>query len=128
MKRLVLLGLLLLAFGCGNGGGESHSDKTPSPPPPEPPPIILPPPPEPPPPMVCLEWDAVIHPDLAGYKLYYGKVSEQYDVDVTVAEEETSVCIMDDTYFVEGGTYFFVATAFSEYEESDYSNEVEWNP
>lgn len=126
--RKILLFAVLLILGCSSGGGENHSDKTPSPPPPKPPPIIIPPPPEPPPPMVCLEWDAVVHPDLTGYKLYYGKVSEQYDVDVPVSAEETSVCIMDDTYFVEGGTYYFVATAHSDYEESDYSNEVEWNP
>jgi hypothetical protein len=115
MKRLISLALLLL-LGCGSGSAE-------------PPPMTpLPPPPKPPTLMVCLEWDAVIHPDLVGYRIHYGKVSEQYDFDSEVTRQYTEVCIMDNSYFIEGGTYFFVATAFSEDEESDYSNEVNWNP
>jgi hypothetical protein len=93
----------------------------------------IPIPPPPPPPVitlrVCLEWDAVIHPDLQGYVLYYGKVSEQYEVDAFVPKEHTTVCVENESYFVEGSDYYFVVTAYSKAgDESDYSNEVLWEP
>jgi hypothetical protein len=76
--------------------------------------------------MVCLAWDPVVHPDLAGYFIYYSNVSGQYtDEGVRVLEPNTEVCIVDSDYFVEDVTYYFVATAYSIYdEESEYSNEV----
>jgi len=56
-------------------------------------------------------------------------VSEQYEVDAFVPKEHTTVCVENDSYFVEGGSYYFVVTAYStEGEESDYSNEVLWEP
>jgi hypothetical protein len=89
--------------------------------------------------MVCLEWDFdcggycdgvdIVH---TGFIIYYGKVSEQYDVDVEVGPDDREVCLTNSDYFVEGMDYYFVATATGDVygtpEESDYSNEVVWSP
>jgi hypothetical protein len=113
VKRFLIAASIALLIGCGGSGGGDDPDppKPPPPPPPPPPPVAL---------RVCLEWDAVIHPELVGYKIYYGKVSNQYDFNVEVAAPNTGVCIEDESYFVEGGDYYFVATAVSDVEESDY--------
>jgi len=70
---------------------------------------------------VNLEWDAVTHPDLAGYMVYYGTSSGDYNETADVGNW-TSVTIAG----LEGAsTYCFAVTAYSVYgEESDYSNEV----
>jgi hypothetical protein len=70
-----------------------------------------------------LVWSPVIHPDVAGYKIYYGTSSGDYDVSLDVGNW-TSVTIagLDDSK-----TYYFASTAYSTYgEESDFSNEVQW--
>ena len=70
---------------------------------------------------VTLEWDAVIHPLLEGYRVYYGTSSEDYDVTLDVGNW-TSCTIAD---LEDDETYYFAVTAYSiEGEESDYSNEV----
>jgi hypothetical protein len=70
---------------------------------------------------VTLEWDAVNHPLLEGYRVYYGTSSEDYDVTLDVGNW-TSCTIAD---LEEDETYYFAVTAYStEGEESDYSNEV----
>ena len=70
---------------------------------------------------VTLEWDAVIHPLLEGYRVYYGTSSEDYDVTLDVGNW-TSCTIAD---LEDDETYYFAVTAYSiEDEESDYSNEV----
>ena len=133
---LVILVLVALLIGCGSSGG---GDQPPEPPPP---PIecdegyelvdgecipIPPPPPEVV--RVCLEWDPVIHPDLDGYIMYYGKVSGQYDIEIPVDVNYTDICIEDESYFMKGTPIFFACTATSNKgEESDYSNEVIWEP
>lgn len=107
--------LILVITSCSSSSPEPYTP----PPEPNPPPTL----------MVCLQWDAVIHPDLAGYRIHYGKVSEQYDVEVEVSENDTEVCIVDGSYFIEGACYYFAATAYIDIgEESDFSNEVEWCP
>ena len=70
-----------------------------------------------------LVWDQVIHPDVAGYMVYYGTSSGDYDVSLDVGNW-TSVTIAG----LDGSeTYYFAATAYSAYgEESDFSNEVQW--
>ncbi len=70
-----------------------------------------------------LMWDQVIHPDLAGYMIYYGTSSGNYDVSLDVANW-TSVTIAG----LDGSeTYYFAVTAYSAYgDESDFSNEVQW--
>ena len=71
-----------------------------------------------------LVWDPVIHPDVAGYMIYYGTSSGDYDVSLDVGNW-TSVTIAD---LEEGETYYFAATAYStEGEESEYSNEVSYS-
>ena len=70
---------------------------------------------------VTLEWDAVIHPLLEGYVVYYGTYSGDYDVSLDVGNY-TSCTISD---LDENEIYYFAVTAYStEGEESDYSNEV----
>ena len=70
---------------------------------------------------VTLEWDAVIHPLLEGYVVYYGTYSGDYDVYLDVGNY-TSCTIAD---LDENETYYFAVTAYStEGEESDFSNEV----
>jgi hypothetical protein len=115
---IILVASLMLSCGGGGGGSEPPKPMPPLPPPPEPPIELI----------VCLEWDAVVHPELEGYTMYYGKVSDQYDNDLDVLAPETTVCIADNSYFIEGSDYYFVVTAFSATEESEYSNEVKWTP
>ena len=70
---------------------------------------------------VMLVWDPVIHPDLAGYKIYWGNSSRNYNVSTDVGNQ-TSCTIRD---LIDNETYYFAATAYSIYgEESDFSNEV----
>jgi hypothetical protein len=70
---------------------------------------------------ITLEWDPVTHPDLAGYMVYYGTFSEDYDESVDVGNW-TSVTIEG---LEEDVTYYFSVTAYSaDGEESEYSNEV----
>jgi hypothetical protein len=70
---------------------------------------------------ITLEWDPVTHSDLAGYMVYYGTFSEDYDESVDVGNW-TSVTIEG---LEEDVTYYFSVTAYSAYgEESEYSNEV----
>ena len=68
-----------------------------------------------------LVWDPVIHPDVAGYMVYYGTYGGDYDESVDVGNW-TSVTIEG---LEEDVTYYFSVTAYSVYgEESEYSNEV----
>ena len=74
---------------------------------------------------VTLVWEPVNHPDLAGYKIYQGNSSLNYDFP-TDAGNWTSCTIGD---LPEGETYYFAVTAYDIYgEESDYSNEVSYSP
>ena len=70
---------------------------------------------------VTLTWDPVIHPDLAGYKMYYGYASGDYEVITDVG----NVIIYTLLNLDEDKIHYFVVTAYSTYgEESEYSNEV----
>jgi hypothetical protein len=70
---------------------------------------------------ITLEWDPVTHPDLAGYMVYYGTFSEDYDESVDVGNW-TSVTIEG---LEEDVTYYFSVSAYGvNGEESEYSNEV----
>jgi len=70
---------------------------------------------------VTLEWDSVTHPDLAGYMVYYGTSSGDYNESVDVGSW-TSVTIAE---LEEDEIYYFTVTAYSvSGEESEYSNEV----
>jgi PKD repeat protein len=74
---------------------------------------------------ITLVWDPVNHSDLAGYKIYQGNSSLNYDFP-TDAGNWTSCTIGD---LLEGETYYFAVTAYDIYgNESDYSNEVSYSP
>ena len=69
---------------------------------------------------VTLEW-RVSAGDVAGYNVYQGTSSEDYDVTLDVGNW-TSVTIAD---LEDGEAYYFSVTAYDlEYSESGYSNEV----
>ena len=66
---------------------------------------------------VTLEWDA--SQGATGYKLHYGQETGSYAKAVDVKNVTT--------YTVSGlsaGGWFFAATAYNDYGESDYSNEA----
>jgi len=70
---------------------------------------------------VTLEWDPVMHPDHAGYVIYYGTSSRDYDVSMDVGEW-TSATIGD---LEDGETYYFAASSYTIHgKESGYSDEV----
>jgi FlaG/FlaF family flagellin (archaellin) len=69
---------------------------------------------------VTLEWEASSG-DVAGYNVYQGTSSKDYDVTLDVGNW-TSVTIAD---LEDGEVYYFAATAYDlEDNESGYSNEV----
>ena len=69
---------------------------------------------------VTLEWDASSG-DVAGYNVYQGTSSKDYDVTLDVGNR-TSVTIAD---LEDGEAYYFSVTAYNTYSnESGYSNEV----
>ena len=70
---------------------------------------------------VTLAWDHNTEPDLAGYKVYYGLGSRNYDHVIEVGNSTS--CVV--TGLEQGQTYFFAATAVNTANlESDFSNEV----
>jgi hypothetical protein len=70
---------------------------------------------------VTLAWDPNSEPDVAGYKIYYGFLSNQYIYNVDVGNRTS--CTLSSLQ--DGTTYYFAATAYNigRY-ESDFSNEV----
>jgi chitinase len=72
---------------------------------------------------VTLAWDPSSGPNLAGYMLYYGSARGSYSVGVDVGNLTTAAI----SGLQEGGTYYFVATAYDVYgDESPPSNEVSY--
>ena len=70
---------------------------------------------------VTVSWDANSESDLAGYKIYYGTASGNYDKVVNVGN--TSSQKIEN--LTDGQTYYFVVTAFdASGNESDFSAEV----
>lgn len=71
---------------------------------------------------VTLLWAANTEPHLAGYKVYYGTSSRNYQSQMDVGK--VTSCTVSG--LEEGKTYFFTATAYDGSRlESDYSNEVQ---
>jgi len=67
-----------------------------------------------------LQWDANTEPDLAGYKLHYGRTAGTYEFTIDVGNVLTYI-INPPT----DGTWYFAATAYDATgNESGYSNEV----
>ncbi len=70
---------------------------------------------------ITLAWDPNDEPDVAGYIVYYGRQSRDYDYDVDVGDYN-SVTISG---LVEDVRYYFAVTAYdSEGNESDFSQEI----
>ena len=70
---------------------------------------------------VTLAWDPNAESDVAGYKVYYGLGSRNYDHVMDVGNSTT--CVV--TGLEQGRTYYFAATAVNTANiESDFSNEV----
>jgi len=70
---------------------------------------------------VTLIWDPNTEPDTAGYRIYYGLLSDQYSISID-AGNQTSYTLSN---LGDGKTYYFAATAYDQYgDESDFSNEV----
>src|SRR5512137_895255 len=70
---------------------------------------------------VNLAWDPNTEPDVAGYKVYYGLGSRNYDHVMDVGNSTS--CVV--TGLEQGRTYYFAATAVNTANiESDFSNEV----
>ncbi|MCK5093262.1 MAG: fibronectin type III domain-containing protein [Spirochaetes bacterium] len=74
---------------------------------------------------VTLEWDPNTETDLAGYNLYWGYSSGDYEFSAD-AGNQTSYTV---TGLIPGVTYYFAVTAYNAAGlESDYSNEVIFTP
>jgi hypothetical protein len=70
---------------------------------------------------VTLQWDAVTHPQLAGYKVYYGYASRQYSTNVNAGNSTTAAF----SSLKDAQKYYFAVTAFdTSGNESAFSNEV----
>ena len=103
-RYLLCIILLIIQFGCGDGGGNADTTAT-------------------------LEWDPpTTNTDgtdlaaLSGYKIYYRTASGSYETPLDVGNV-TSYTINDLSLSPE--TYYFAVTAYDESgNESDYSNEV----
>jgi len=69
---------------------------------------------------VTLQWDANTESDLAGYKVYYGTTSREYQEPIPLDLVTTYTMHIPDSVM-----YFFAVTAFdTEALESDFSTEV----
>ena len=65
---------------------------------------------------VTLQWNSVEEAD--GYKVYYGTASETYSSPDDVGDQTSHTLSLDP------GTYYFAVTAYNNYGESGYSEEV----
>jgi hypothetical protein len=74
---------------------------------------------------VTLAWNPNAEEDLAGYRIYYGTASGDYDYALELGNQ-TEYTVTD---LVEGLLYYFSATAYDlSGNESDYSNEIAYAP
>ena len=70
---------------------------------------------------VALTWEANTEPHLAGYRIYYGTASRDYDWSIDVGKATTHTV----TNLANGKTYYFAAQAYgTSKQESSHSAEV----
>ena len=73
---------------------------------------------------VTLSWEASLSADVVGYRIYYGPSSQNY-IGVTNA----GLNLQQVVVLPQSGRWFFAATAVTANgSESDFSNEVAWEP
>ena len=70
---------------------------------------------------LTLVWDRNPEPDIAGYKVYYGRVSGDYTQLVTVTNPRAKIGVSGSRT-----TYFAVTAYNTNGVESDLSEEVHW--
>lgn len=78
---------------------------------------------------VNLQWTPNSETNLAGYKIYYGKATGDYDdiIDVNLPPITDEVIRISLSDFEDGITYYLAATAYdSDGFESDFSTEIMW--
>jgi hypothetical protein len=74
---------------------------------------------------VTVAWDAVTSPEVAGYKVYYGTASQNYNSSVDVGNTTTAAISGLD----QSEVYYLAVTAYDvNGDESDFSNEVMYDP
>ena len=72
-----------------------------------------------------LAWDAVTHPNLSGYRVYYGTAPGTYLQPVGSGVNVGNVTSFTVTGLTSGTRYYFAVTAFdTSNNESTFSNEV----
>jgi hypothetical protein len=79
---------------------------------------------------VTMTWDRNQEPDIAGYRIYYGIQSGQYNNSITVYDSATQPLQLSYTVpnLSEGTTYYFALKTFDQAgQESDYSVETSQN-
>ena len=70
---------------------------------------------------ITLKWDRNSEPDIAGYNVYYGRISGEYERLETVTDTTATIGVRGTK------TYYFAVTAFNANGvESDLSEEVHW--
>jgi hypothetical protein len=70
---------------------------------------------------ITLKWDRNPEPDIAGYSVYYGRISGEYRRLKTVADTTAVIGVKGGT------TYYFAVTAYNTNgAESELSEEVHW--
>jgi len=79
---------------------------------------------------VTMTWNRNQEPDIAGYRIYYGTQSGQYNNSITVYDSATQPLQLSYTVagLSEGTTYYFALKTFDQAgQESDYSVETSQN-
>lgn len=72
-----------------------------------------------------LDWTPSPSRNVAGYRVHYGPEPGAYRTVIDVGDWTS--CTVEDSAFLEGGTYFFAVLAYDwDGRESGFSNEVQW--
>lgn len=109
LSVFILSGIFIICFvGCGGGGGADS-------------------PPPPPDTSILLSWDPPTKyedgsdlTDIAGYKVYFGTSSRNYNVSIDIGDTETFSL---DNH--PSGTWYFSVTVYDSWRvESDFSQEL----
>jgi hypothetical protein len=70
---------------------------------------------------ITLQWDRNPEPDIAGYNVYYGRISGEYTRGKRVTDTTAVIGVRGST------TYYFAVTAYNTNGiESELSEEVHW--